>query len=120
MLKVGARSSPLSFAQVDEIKKEYGIDFEVIWVETTGDQDKTTSLKGLEKTDFFTKELDQMLLEGKIDAAIHSAKDLPDPNAVLLSRYSLVNASNAFMPALLTGFLPNNFSSKRSNGKPSF
>lgn len=76
---VGARSSPLSRAQVEEIKREFGLDFNVVWVTTTGDRDKTTSLRGLEKTDFFTRELDQMLLSGQIDAAIHSAKDLPDP-----------------------------------------
>ena len=76
---VGARSSPLSRVQVEEIRKEFNLTFEVIWVKTTGDLDRTTSLRDMEKTDFFTRELDQMLLEGKIDAAIHSAKDLPDP-----------------------------------------
>lgn len=76
---VGARSSPLSRAQVAEIKRELNIDFDVVWVETTGDKDKITSLRNMEKTDFFTRELDELLLSGKIDAAIHSAKDLPDP-----------------------------------------
>jgi hydroxymethylbilane synthase len=50
-----------------------------IWVQTPGDRDKTTSLRALGKTDFFTKDLDQMLLSGEIDGALHSAKDLPDP-----------------------------------------
>ncbi len=76
---MGARSSPLSRAQVDEIREEFGLECDVLWVETMGDLDKKTSLRTLEKTDFFTRELDQMLLEGKIDLAIHSAKDLPDP-----------------------------------------
>lgn len=75
----GARSSPLSRAQVEEIKREVGLDFTIVWVETMGDLDQTTSLRHLEKTDFFTRELDHLLLAGKIDAAIHSAKDLPDP-----------------------------------------
>lgn len=79
MLRIGARSSPLSRAQVEEFRQEFGLEFEVVWVETTGDKDRTTSLRTLDKTDFFTRELDQMLLEGKIDAAVHSAKDLPDP-----------------------------------------
>jgi hydroxymethylbilane synthase len=79
MLKVGARSSPLSRAQVEEIKRELCIDFEVIWVQTIGDLDRSTSLRNMEKTDFFTRELDQMLLDRRIYAAIHSAKDLPDP-----------------------------------------
>lgn len=78
-MKVGARSSPLSRAQVDEIAHEFGLVFEVVWVETIGDKDKATSLRQMEKTDFFTRELDEMLLAGKIDAAIHSAKDLPKP-----------------------------------------
>ncbi len=49
------------------------------WVQTIGDRDRTTSLRTLDKTDFFTRELDQLLLAGAIDAAIHSAKDLPEP-----------------------------------------
>jgi hydroxymethylbilane synthase len=78
---VGARSSPLSRAQVEEISQELkcSCQFEPIWIETTGDLDKKTSLRSLEKTDFFTKEIDALLLAGKIRIAIHSAKDLPDP-----------------------------------------
>jgi len=55
------------------------LQFEPVWVNTTGDIDKTTSLRHLGKTDFFTRELDQMLLSGEIRAAVHSAKDLPEP-----------------------------------------
>ncbi|MCE5317947.1 MAG: uroporphyrinogen-III synthase, partial [Parachlamydia sp.] len=44
-----------------------------------GDKDKTTSLRTLEKTDFFTKEIDTMLLSGECRIGIHSAKDLPEP-----------------------------------------
>jgi hydroxymethylbilane synthase len=76
---IGARNSPLSKAQVAEIKKELSIDFETIFISTIGDLDQKTSLRTLEKTNFFTKELDEMLLTHKIDAAVHSAKDLPDP-----------------------------------------
>ena len=36
-------------------------------------------MRGLSKTDFFTKEIDDLLLKGQIRVAIHSAKDLPDP-----------------------------------------
>lgn len=55
------------------------IDFCMHWVETTGDRDRSTSLRTLGKTDFFTKELDEMVLQKKARIAIHSAKDLPDP-----------------------------------------
>lgn len=72
----------MSRAQVQEFLEEYRflpIVFEPVWVETTGDLDRTTSLRSLGKTDFFTRELDQLLLSGSIRLAIHSAKDLPDP-----------------------------------------
>lgn len=83
-LKVGARASPLSRAQFEEVKREIcgiypHLVLEPIWVETYGDRDRTTSLRTLGKTDFFTRELDQMLLHGSIRVAIHSAKDLPEP-----------------------------------------
>lgn len=79
-MKVGARGSPLSRAQMAEICQLYPhLPIEPIWVDTTGDVDKKTSLRHLGKTDFFTRELDQMLFNGDIRAAVHSAKDLPEP-----------------------------------------
>lgn len=80
----GARASKLSQAQFAEIthelkEKNPGICLIPKWVETTGDKDLKTSLRTLEKTDFFTKEIDAMLLKGECRIAIHSAKDLPDP-----------------------------------------
>ena len=48
-------------------------------METTGDKDQKTSLRTLEKTDFFTKEIDELQLAGGCRISIHSAKDLPDP-----------------------------------------
>lgn len=83
-ISVGARDSKLSQAQVwevhEEIKKvDPSIRFSPVWVKTTGDKDLRTSLKTLEKTDFFTKEIDLMLAKGEIRIAIHSAKDLPFP-----------------------------------------
>lgn len=83
-IKTCARSSSLSKAQEQEvlfeIQKFYPeIHFETTFLKTTGDQDLNTSLRTLEKTDFFTKELDQLLLNETCRIAIHSAKDLPDP-----------------------------------------
>lgn len=79
-IKVAARASPLSQAQVGEVLRELQADvsFDPIWVETSGDKDLKTSLRHLGKSNFFTEELDQMLLMGKCRAAIHSAKDLPE------------------------------------------
>ena len=57
---------------------EHDIRYEVKTYNTSGDIDKTTPISEMEGTDFFTKEIDKMLLNGKIDLAVHSAKDLPD------------------------------------------
>lgn len=83
-IKVGARSSALSRAQVQEVLLElrhhhFPIVFDVVHLEAMGDRDRLTSLRSLGKTDFFTKEIDDLLLQGACRLAIHSAKDLPDP-----------------------------------------
>lgn len=83
-IKVGARSSPLSKKQVDEVLAEIGqhypqVTFECIFTDTVGDKDRTTSLRTLDKTDFFTREVDQLILSGHCRIGIHSGKDLPDP-----------------------------------------
>lgn len=85
-IRVSARQSPLSKAQVEEVYQELlryhpHVLFNTHWVETRGDLDKKSSLRALEKSDFFTYEIDQMLLQNACDVAIHSAKDLPDPLA---------------------------------------
>lgn len=79
---VAARSSPLSRAQVREVLallREQTPDaaFDVHYVETSGDLDQKTSLRGLDKTDFFTREVDALVLAGTCQLAVHSAKDLP-------------------------------------------
>lgn len=83
-IRVAARNSPLSQAQVQEVLEELrqkgkAVEFEVVLCETLGDKDKITSLRTLEKTNFFTFEIDQMILNGECRLAIHSAKDLPEP-----------------------------------------
>lgn len=83
-IKVGARSSPLSKKQVVEVLSEIQnhyphITFDCVFTETLGDKDKKTSLRSLDKTDFFTREVDEFVLSGRCRIGIHSAKDLPDP-----------------------------------------
>jgi hydroxymethylbilane synthase len=79
---VGARSSNLSKIQVQEtlqaIQKQHpDVQFEPIYFQTTGDLDQQTSLRELPQNDFFTKELDEALVNKTIRLGIHSAKDLP-------------------------------------------
>lgn len=83
-LRVCGRESALSQIQVEEVRQElvaiYGaVEFQKVFVKTTGDIDLISSLRHLDKSDFFTRELDKMVLEGSAEIAIHSAKDLPDP-----------------------------------------
>jgi len=78
-LKIGIRPSSLAQAQAEEIKKIFpGLGFEVISIYTTGDKDKITPLDKVEDADFFTREIDNALLAGEIDIAVHSSKDLAD------------------------------------------
>jgi hydroxymethylbilane synthase len=83
-ISVGARGSLLSKAQVAEVYQEIKqfyppIQFRPTWIVTQGDKDQKTSLRTLEKTNFFTDEIDRRQLQGEFQISIHSAKDLPDP-----------------------------------------
>lgn len=87
VISVAARSSALSQAQVEEVYREIrrhhsSVQFHPIYLKTTGDCDLTTSLRTMEKTDFFTKEIDALQTAGGCRISIHSAKDLPEPLAV--------------------------------------
>lgn len=83
-ITVGARDSLLSKIQVEEVYQELKryhpeLIFYPLFIKTQGDRDKVSSLRHKDKTNFFTKELDEMLLAGKCRITIHSAKDLPEP-----------------------------------------
>src|SRR5574344_1437552 len=80
-IKVIARGSKLSQLQVKEVFGHYpGIEYEVELLSSFGDKRQDISLlNGEAPADIFTRELDESLLNGKADIAIHSAKDLPDP-----------------------------------------
>lgn len=93
-LVVGSRDSPLAKAQVGEVERELqkfhpNIFFEPLYVKTGGDLDQKTSLKTLEKSNFFTDTIDAMQLKGQCRITIHSAKDLPEPLATGLKCVAL-------------------------------
>ncbi len=75
------RGSKLSVTQtsdaLERLKKILPLlDFKLVPVSTPGDRDKKKDLR-VSPADFFTEDLDNALLAGKIDCAVHSAKDLP-------------------------------------------
>lgn len=81
--RVGTRKSPLALKQVEEVISALNIfyptmRYEIIGIDTYGDKDKTTPISEIEGTDFFTWEIEEALLRGDIEFAVHSAKDLPD------------------------------------------
>ena len=81
--KVGTRRSPLALKQVGEAAealKAFYPDFftQMVCIETYGDRDRRTPISETEGSDFFTREIDNALLKGEIDFAVHSAKDLPE------------------------------------------
>lgn len=99
-VEIGARGSPLSKAQINEIYAELtnhhpDVEFIVHEIATTGDKDKETSLRTMGKTDFFTKEIDEWVLEKEGRVGIHSAKDLSDPLRNGLALYCLTRGVDA-------------------------
>lgn len=76
---IGTRGSRLALAQADEVVRSIGAGgVEVLIFDTAGDRDKDTPIDKVEGTDFFTDRIENALLKGEIDLAVHSAKDLPD------------------------------------------
>lgn len=83
MYRIGTRKSSLALKQVEEILKalrNFCPDFsaKIIGMDTYGDKDRNTPISSVEGSDFFTREIDEALLDGNIDFAVHSAKDVPD------------------------------------------
>lgn len=81
IIRLALRSSPLSRKQCIEWQALYPEwDMVPILLETPGDRDQNTSLlHGDPPADFFTRDLDEAVRNGRADAALHSAKDLPWP-----------------------------------------
>ncbi len=82
-LKAGTRPSALALTQtrtaLDRMENMLeGIAFKMVQITSVGDTDRTTDLRE-SPADFFTRELDTALLNGEVDLAVHSAKDLPEP-----------------------------------------
>lgn len=79
-LRILSRGSNLAMKQVEEVMANFPeIPYEIIVVETYGDKHKEISLITNDETDFFTREIDALLLANLGDIAIHSAKDMPFP-----------------------------------------
>ena len=79
-LRLGTRGSDLALWQAKWVKTvlaRNGISAELEVIKTQGDTDVDRPLHLLEGKGFFTKEIEQALIDGRIDVAVHSLKDLP-------------------------------------------
>ncbi len=80
-LVIGSRGSELALWQANHIKerlkKECLIESEIQIVKTKGDKILDTPLNKIGGKGLFTKELEELLLKGAIDLAVHSLKDVP-------------------------------------------
>lgn len=80
IINIGTRGSKLALWQayyVEELLKKAGFDTNIVIIETKGDKVLDRSLAKVGSKGIFTEELEIQLLEGKIDIAVHSAKDMP-------------------------------------------
>lgn len=95
-LNIGTRGSPLALAQAYEAREclAQSFDlpfeaFEIIVIMTTGDRVTDRPLKEIGGKGLFTREIEQALLDGSIDIAVHSMKDMPvlQPEGLVLDTY---------------------------------
>ena len=94
-LRVIARNSALSLLQVKEVFSFLpDVPYHLTSVESFGDKNKHIPLSDAIDSDFFTRELDNALLNHAADVAIHSAKDLPYPLPAGLELFALFAAKD--------------------------
>ncbi|HCI69211.1 MAG TPA: hydroxymethylbilane synthase, partial [Balneola sp.] len=79
-LKIGTRRSKLALWQSNLVAKKLNaldVQTELVEIESFGDKEQDLPLHKLGDKGVFTKALDEALLDGKIDLAVHSLKDVP-------------------------------------------
>lgn len=95
-LKIGTRGSPLALAQAYETRDRLALAFDlpeaafsIVVIKTTGDRVLDRPLKDIGGKGLFTREIEQALLDGGIDIAVHSMKDMPvlQPEGLVLNTY---------------------------------
>jgi len=80
--RIGTRASALALWQANwtktELEQEWpGLTVELVPIKTTGDKILNVPLSEVGGKGLFTKEIDEALLDGRVDAAVHSMKDVP-------------------------------------------
>ena len=95
-LKIGTRGSPLALWQAHEVRRclmaAHDLPeaaFEIVVIKVLGDQILDRALKDIGGKGLFTREIEEALLDGGIDIAVHSMKDMPtlQPEGLVLDCY---------------------------------
>ena len=82
IIKIGTRGSQLALYQAEKVKSELeekfpGQQVEIKIIKTKGDKIQDVALSKIGDKGLFTKEIENELLDGSVDLAVHSLKDLP-------------------------------------------
>ena len=94
--KIGTRGSPLALWQAHEVRRwlmaAFGLPegcFGIVVIKVTGDMVQDRALKEIGGKGLFTREIEEALLAGGIDVAVHSMKDMPtlQPDELLIDCY---------------------------------
>jgi hydroxymethylbilane synthase len=80
-MRIATRGSRLAMWQAERVAALLGGDVEFVVVSTTGDQRTDVPIWTIGGTGVFVKEVQQAVLDGRADLAVHSAKDLPSETA---------------------------------------
>ena len=93
-IKIGTRGSKLALRQSEWIKKQLemrhsGIRVDLVKIKTTGDKILDTPLSKIGGKGLFVKEIEEALLDARVDVAVHSMKDVPAqlPKDLMLSTF---------------------------------
>lgn len=79
LIRIGTRGSKLALWQayhVEELLNQAGIQTEIVAIETKGDKILNVSIAKIGSKGVFTEEIEEQLSDGRIDIAVHSAKDM--------------------------------------------
>ena len=88
VLRIGSRGSRLALRQAElavERLRGPGVEFALVPVTTAGDRDRSKPFGEIGSRGVFVKELEEALLDGRIDVAVHSAKDMTSTDTVGLT-----------------------------------
>jgi hydroxymethylbilane synthase len=88
LLRVGSRGSRLALTQAEQAAERLrrpGVEIALVPITTAGDRDRTKPFGEIGERGVFVKELEEALLERRIDVAVHSAKDMTSTDATGLA-----------------------------------